>query len=100
MVHTSKTMDYDSKSQLRRERRSEVRDWNPPSFSIIRLRPNSILPWRQDPLWIERVLDLHIKFHLRVVVEVVSFRNLVHECKMRSILAPSVFGTVIDEGSD
>lgn len=34
--------------------------------------------------------------HLRIIVEVVSLRNLIHQCQMSAILAPALLRRVVD----
>ena len=71
-----------------------------PSLLIIALRPNAIFPRRQDPLWIERILNRLIELHLRIVVEVIRVGNLVHEREVRAVFAPALLGGVVDERLD
>jgi hypothetical protein len=62
------------------------------------LRPYTILPGTQNSLWIKRGLDLVVEFHLRVVVKIVRVGNLIHNSKMRSILAPASLCCIVDQG--
>ena len=71
-----------------------------PSLLIIALRPNTILAWRQNPLRIQRVLDRLIQLHLRIVVEIVCVGNLVHQSQVRAVLAPTLFGRIVDQRPD
>lgn len=49
---------------------------------------------------IQRVLDCLIQFVQRAAIERVGISDLVHERQMRSVLAPALTGTVINEHLD
>lgn len=66
-------------------------------LSIIPLRPNSILSRRKNPLRIKRILDRLIQLHLRITIEVIRLRNLIHKRQMRPILPPSLLRSVVNE---
>lgn len=70
------------------------------SRSVITARPNAILPRRQNPLGVQRVLNRLIKLHLGVPVKVIRPRDLVHQRQMRSILAPPFRRCVVDQRRD
>ena len=71
-----------------------------PVLSIIMLRPNAILPRTQNPLRIQRTLNLLIKLHLRIVIEIIRLRNLIHDREMCPILSPTALRSIVYQGGD
>lgn len=68
--------------------------------SIVPLGPDPVLPRRQDTLGIQCILDGGVKMHLRIIVEIVRVRNLIHQRQMRPILSPSPLCRIIDQLTD
>lgn len=66
-------------------------------LSIISPRPNPILPRRKNPLRIKRIFNRLIQLHLRIAIEVIRLRNLIHERQMRPVLSPSLLRSVFDK---
>src|SRR6516162_5064986 len=60
-------------------------------------RPNAIAAGRQYAVRIAGVLDRLVQLAQRVVVERVRGRAIVHECRMRAVLAPAVLRGDLDE---
>lgn len=67
---------------------------------IIPLGPNSVLPRRQDTLGIQGILDGSVEMHLRIIVEIVRLRNLIHQRQMRPILSPSPLCRIVNQLAD
>src|SRR6516162_4432159 len=62
--------------------------------------PNSALARRQDAVGIERILDGLMQAAQCVIVEGVGVGNVIHESRMRAVLAPSMLGTYFDDAAE
>ena len=71
-----------------------------PILPIILLRPHTILSRCQDAFRIKTLLNLLVQLHLRIIVEIVSPRNLIHAGNMRPILSPTAIRSVLDKSRD
>lgn len=68
--------------------------------SIVPLGPDPILPRRQDTLGIQGILDGSVEMHLRIIVEIVRLRNLIHQRQMRPIFSPSPLRRIVNQLAD
>lgn len=71
-----------------------------PISLVVILGPHSILSRADDSLGIQSSLDLIIQLHLRVIVETVRFRDLIHDAEVCSVFPPTTFCCVVNQGSD
>lgn len=63
-------------------------------------RPHSILPRTQNPLGIQRLLDLLIQSQLRMIIPAIRLCNLIHDSQMGTIFAPASRDSVVDQCLD
>lgn len=71
-----------------------------PSGFIIRSWPYSILSRREYSFRVQRVLDLLVQLHLRIVIEAIRIGNLVHQGQMCSVFSPTMFRTILNQSSN
>ena len=71
-----------------------------PSLLIRRSWPDSTLPWRRNPLRIQRVFDFLIQLHLRIVIETVRPGNLIQQRQMCTMFTPTLFHGIVEERAD
>lgn len=57
-------------------------------------RPDSIFSRGKDTLRVQSILDSLVEPHENVVVPIIGPCNLIHQCKMSSILPPTVSSTI------
>lgn len=62
--------------------------------------PNSVLARRNDSIGIKGVFDGLVESHEDIIVPVVGFRNLIHDCQVSAILAPAVRCTISNQCLD
>jgi hypothetical protein len=70
-----------------------------PISLVIVLRPHAILSRTYDSLRIQSSLYLVIQLHLRIIVETVRVRDLIHDAEVCSVFSPTTFCSIVDEGS-
>src|SRR3569833_2429676 len=71
-----------------------------PATAPVPLRPNPTAPRSQNPIRIQRVLELLVELHQSAIVPVIRPCNLVHEDQVRTVLSVSQRGSIIDHGAE
>lgn len=87
---TTNCLEMDDSQSLLRWRDSEC-------SCIVLSWPDSILPGGQNAVRVKCVLDHAVEMHLRIIVKIVCFRDLIHERQVRSVLAPTMTCCIIDK---
>jgi hypothetical protein len=71
-----------------------------PLLPVILFRPHPRFPWRDDPIRINRILDLFVESAKNAIVERVRVHDLIHDSQMCAIFTPTLFCTILNQRLD
>ena len=71
-----------------------------PLLFVVLLRPNTALPRSKNTVWIDRGFDRLIQLQQGIIIPIVRAHDLIHRSQVGSILAPTMSGAIVNQGSD